>query len=419
MRHLTRCLLAILPVCLLILAPGAFAGQNPYGDQIVTPAGTVSGAAAGGWLPTAIKPGEKVKGRVLVSSSLNVRNGPWGDVVGSLGPDSEVTIVGVSGDWYKIEFNGKTAFVHASWVQREGEKTKPFPHRGWVNANQGLNVRRVPGGDVVGTIKDQREVEIIGESGEYYKIKWGRDEAFVAKRYIDTDVPSHPAGEGITPMQFTGYVSAEIGLNVRTAPWGTIDTTLSNGTAVQVTGKKDDWYRISFNGKERWVHANYIDKQRGGTPESPGISSGGTTSGGTASGAQIANAARRLVGSTGFRTADVDYGNLACAKVASTALKNAGAISQVHLNVRSLVSDLHNRGWKEVTPPPFQEGDVITWKTYDYTGDGVKDPDTHVGVMCKEGNSWQAMNNSSRLRTPRMSDPYSVGPVTRVLRKVA
>ncbi|MDD3147349.1 MAG: hypothetical protein PHD82_08610, partial [Candidatus Riflebacteria bacterium] len=67
---------------------------------------------------------------------------------------------------------------------------------------------------------------------------------------------------------------------------------------------------------------------------------------------------------------------------------------------------------------PFAEGDVITWKTYDYTGDGIKDPDTHIGIIIKEGNSYKAMNNSSSLRTPRITDPYAIGPVTRVLRKV-
>ncbi|HQG28832.1 MAG TPA: hypothetical protein PLY73_09740, partial [Candidatus Ozemobacteraceae bacterium] len=66
---------------------------------------------------------------------------------------------------------------------------------------------------------------------------------------------------------------------------------------------------------------------------------------------------------------------------------------------------------------PYKEGDVILWKTYDYTGDGVKDPDTHIGIIVKEGNSYMAMNNSSRLRTPRLSEPSSIGPVTRVMRK--
>lgn len=416
MRLRCRRLLSVLMVCASICGFGLEAGQSPFGDQVSTPAGTASTAGTKSWMPAPIKAGEKVTGKVIVSSSLNVRSGPWGDVIGTLGPNARVTIIGVFGDWYKIEFNGKTAYVHASWVQREGEGAKPFPHRGWVNAVGGLNVRRVPNGDVIGTIKDQREVQILGVSGDFYKIKWGNDEAFVSRRYIDTNVPDRPANDGVTPMKFTGYVTADIGLNVRTAPWGSIDTTLPCGAAVHVTGKKDDWYRISYNGKERWVHANYIDKQKGG---SSGPSTQPGSSGGTASGAQIANSARRLVGSTAFRGSDVAGGRLACAKVASTALKNAGAINKVHLNVRSLVADLRTHGWRDVSAPPFQEGDVITWKTYDYTGDGVKDPDTHVGIMCKEGNSWQAMNNSSRLRTPRLTDPYVIGPVTRVMRKVA
>ncbi|OQA07596.1 MAG: hypothetical protein BWY66_01327 [bacterium ADurb.Bin374] len=127
--------------------------------------------------------------------------------------------------------------------------------------------------------------------------------------------------------------------------------------------------------------------------------------------------ARKLIGSTQFRTADVDYGNLACAKVVTTALKNAGALDSVSLNCRSTVDMLHAKGWKDVSAPPYKEGDVILWKTYDYTGDGVKDPDTHIGIIVKEGNSYMAMNNSSRLRTPRLSEPSSIGPVTRVMRK--
>ena len=123
------------------------------------------------------------------------------------------------------------------------------------------------------------------------------------------------------------------------------------------------------------------------------------------------------MGSTRFRGPEVSGGRLACAQVVTTALKNAGALNNVHLNCRSAVTDLKSKGWKEVSVPPFREGDVILWKTYDYTGDGIKDPDTHIGIMVKEGNTFKAMNNSSSLRTPRLSDPYSIGPITRVLRK--
>ena len=123
-----------------------------------------------------------------------------------------------------------------------------------------------------------------------------------------------------------------------------------------------------------------------------------------------------MVGSTNFRTSDVSGGRLACAKVATTALKNAGALDRVYLNCRDSVKALKAKGWVEVTPPPYQEGDVITWKTYDYTGDGIKDEDTHIGIILKEGNTYKAMNNSSSLRTPRISD-INIAPISRVLRK--
>jgi uncharacterized protein YgiM (DUF1202 family) len=403
---------------IMCLVGTSLAGENPFNEAIVDSAAqTQDGAVIQPMV--ALQPGQKIVGTVDVSSSLNIRSGPWGDVIGSFGPGEKITIVGKLGDWYKVEHNGKTAFVHSAYVLGPGETKKPFPRTGWVNAPLGVNIRRVPHGDVLGTFKDQMGVEILGSAGDFYKIRYGDNEAFVSKKYIDTNVPANPEKDKVTPMNFTGFVSAEESLNVRKAPWGAIETSLPHGIAVQVTGKIDDWYRISFNGKERYVHANYIvkDKKDINTPSQPSTSQPGPIATGPLQ-ERIANAARNLIGSKRFRGAEVDYGNKACAQVVSTALVNAGAMPAVTLNVRSLVSTLHKQGWKEVTAPPWQEGDVITWKTYDYTGDGVKDPDTHVGIMIKEGNSFKAMNNSSRLRTPRTTDPYSVGPVTRVMRKV-
>ena len=204
---------------------------------------------------------------------------------------------------------------------------------------------------------------------------------------------------------------------MRTAPWGPIAGTLPKGIAVQVTGKVDDWYRISYNGKSCYVHASFVGTSRDQTPASDTVAGDAAQSGSLQK--RVVRESRKLIGSTRFRSRAVDYGNKACAQVVSTALKNAGAMNRVVLNCRTLISDLRKKGWKEVSVPPFQEGDVITWKTYDYTGDGVKDPDTHVGVMVKQGNSFMAMNNSSRLRTPRLTKPYSIGPVSRVMRKVS
>jgi len=131
---------------------------------------------------------------------------------------------------------------------------------------------------------------------------------------------------------------------------------------------------------------------------------------GTALGAQVSSSIRALVGSTSFRGADVDGGNLACAKVVSTALKNAGALSRVSLNCDQVVADLRAAGWKTVQVPPYQDGDVVTWTT-------SRGPGRHIGIIVKNGSSFQAISNSSSERTPRAT-AVNYLPITQVLRKV-
>ncbi len=385
--------------------------STPFSENSVNLQSTANSEADSSAKAAVDKKDAAVTGTVALADVLNIRTAPWGDIIGTVKKGDKVSIIGSSGDWYKVSVNGKTAYVHSAYILKPDEKAKPFPGTGYVNT-YALNVRRVPHGDILSQIKQGDKVNILGVAGDWYKISWNGNEAFVAKRYIDGKKPSATPAN---PYDFTGYVTASA-LNVRTSPWGKIDATIPNGIAVKVTGKEGDWYKIDYNGKTRYVHASYISKTRGSSSGNDNSTPASPASGNLQK--RIVSAAKALVGSTAFRTSDVAGGTLACAKVVSTALKNAGAISQVHLNVRSVVSDLRSKGWKEVTVPPFAEGDVITWKTYDYTGDGIKDPDTHVGIIIKEGNSYKAMNNSSSLRTPRITDPYAIGPVTRVLRKV-
>lgn len=64
-------------------------------------------------VPTPEKPQE---GTVEVDSALNIRSGPWGEVIGKVHDGDKLKIIGVEGDWYKIEYEGKTAYVHSNYV---------------------------------------------------------------------------------------------------------------------------------------------------------------------------------------------------------------------------------------------------------------------------------------------------------------
>ncbi|MGI6445624.1 MAG: SH3 domain-containing protein [Candidatus Ozemobacteraceae bacterium] len=420
-----NCLFTVaLAISLFSVLPGTSTAKTPFSVDTVE-IGSKSSAASKTTTAEATTQSNKAqsatqktikKGKVR-ADVLNVRKGPWSDILGTIKKNDSVNIVGSLGDWYEIEHNGKKAYVHSKWVDVDGVK-RNYPDSGEVSNCYWLNVRRAPGGDILGQFKAGTKVEILGSVGDWYKISYNGNEAFVAKRYIDS--PSSSTKQ--TPKtpefkSFNGYVNASIGLNVRDGVWGNVVTALPNGTKIKVIGKTGDWYKINYNGTTRYVHASYVSNS---APKSSSSGSRSTSTPAPASGnlqKKIVSSAKSLVGSTRFRGPEVSGGRLACAQVATTALKNAGALNNVHLNCRSAVTDLKSKGWKEVSVPPFREGDVILWKTYDYTGDGIKDPDTHIGIMVKEGNTFKAMNNSSSLRTPRLSDPYSIGPITRVLRK--
>ncbi len=66
-------------------------------------------------------------GTVKVNPSLNVRTGPWGKIIGSLYNNNKVEIIGTEGDWYKINYNGQTAYIHANYVDTPNKKAGTTP----------------------------------------------------------------------------------------------------------------------------------------------------------------------------------------------------------------------------------------------------------------------------------------------------
>lgn len=56
-------------------------------------------------------------------SGLNVRDGAWGNIIGSLANGAGMSIIGEEGDWYKISYNGGTGYVYKSYVSKGGAAT--------------------------------------------------------------------------------------------------------------------------------------------------------------------------------------------------------------------------------------------------------------------------------------------------------
>ena len=53
---------------------------------------------------------------VRVNSSLNLRDGVWGTIIGSLFNNEKITITGRDGDWYKVSTSKGNGYAHADYI---------------------------------------------------------------------------------------------------------------------------------------------------------------------------------------------------------------------------------------------------------------------------------------------------------------
>lgn len=79
-----------------------------------------------------------IEGTVVVGTSLNVRTGAWGNVIGSLYDDNKISIVAKEGDWYKFSYNGSYSYCHCNYVDTEFLKAGSTPvNYPWSGSSSG------------------------------------------------------------------------------------------------------------------------------------------------------------------------------------------------------------------------------------------------------------------------------------------
>lgn len=164
---------------------------------------------------------------------LNVRSGPGTNYsrIGSLSLGTSVTIVAVSGDWYKIETGSLSGYVSAQYIS-EGTYTPPaespkpetppapppdpnFPfeeieHKSAVVTISSLNVRTGPGLDYtrLGSVKRGAVVTMVAVSGDWYKITSGSLSGYVMGKYLS---PIGEVGSSEVGMQAAAMAMSFVG----------------------------------------------------------------------------------------------------------------------------------------------------------------------------------------------------------------
>ena len=159
---------------------------------------------------------------------------------------------------------------------------------GTVNAPNGLILRKEASksGEVIMTISDKSEVEIIEKSEEWYKVKYGNYEGYLFAEYVEAEEESEqqtaveepkeeqPTEE--TPTQeepsqteetqeqtkeFPKQIQTSSNLKVYILPsiTSSIVSNIEVGKAITVNKELNDWANITFENKSGWVRKALIE----------------------------------------------------------------------------------------------------------------------------------------------------------------
>ena len=225
----------------------------------------------------------KMQGKVTNASVLNVRESPStsGRIVHKLNRNQVVGIYEELNGWYKIDYidgvKKRYGYVSKDYISiinenLEDEETngdieieKPsvsVNKKGIVKVNSALNMRSGPGSNygVIGTLRNNDEVEIIKEVDGWYEIKFNGKSGYVSSQYIKVvDNESNEEKPSVS-LNKQGVVKVNSALNMRSGPgsnYGVIGT-LRNNDKVEIIKEVDGWYEIRFNGKVGYASKSYI-----------------------------------------------------------------------------------------------------------------------------------------------------------------
>ncbi|MBO3369664.1 SH3 domain-containing protein [Clostridium perfringens] len=259
---------------------------------------------------------------LISANQLNVRTSPNenGQVIGTLHKNDKVNVLDKSIDgWYKIDFNGRRAYVSSKYVNlisyknnevKTEVKKEPIEGTGKVNINTALNVRQASttNSRIIGSLKGGEKVNIISESNGFYKIEFNNSYGYVYSKYISKDGDSEkvqvvkqeevkkekvdeskkeakatpkaePVVLAVRSLNKTGIVNVSSSLNVRSeaSTRSKVIGSLSGNTKVTIVGEEGAFYKIEYKGSHGYVAKEYVkdvtesnnSNQGTQTPEKP------------------------------------------------------------------------------------------------------------------------------------------------------
>lgn len=223
-------------------------------------------------------------GTINVHTYLNVRSGASTrtSVIGSLGRNAKVTITGEQGNFYRIDYKGRTGYVSKDYVsvknvsnntnkvnnnsnktntQKTAQVSNNTKKTGIVRVNDSLNVRSDASvrNSVIGSLGRNAKVTITGEKGNFYRIDYKGRTGYVSKDYVSV---TNGSNKSVNTSKNEGRINANSGLRMRSDK-NTHSRTIMvipHNAVVKIVKEANGWYRVNYAGHTGWVSGDYVSR---------------------------------------------------------------------------------------------------------------------------------------------------------------
>ena len=284
----------------------------------------------------------------ICGSYVRMRSGAStsSSILGTYNSGTTMTVTGVSGAWYKVNYNGTDGYVHSDYVSLSGVTSSGGSASGSNGSVKGSDVRMRSGPgtnhSILGVYNTGTEMTITGESGNWYKVSYGGNDGYVSKDYMTTTKPS----SGGSTSQ-TGYIKGnDVRLRSGAGTSYSILGQYNNGTPLTITGTSGDWTAVTINGVKGYVNSAYVS-----TTKTEGGNGGGSTPS-TSIGETIVATAKQYMGAPYF------YGGMS-----PSGFDCSGFVNYVYklcgYSMSRVASSIYNNNGTYVEKANLQIGDLV------------------------------------------------------------
>ncbi|MGL5415976.1 MAG: NlpC/P60 family protein [Clostridium sp.] len=183
--------------------------------------------------------------------------GTWySNIVGSLNNGTNINVIGENSNWYEIDYNGGTAWIPKSRVSFS--QIENINITGVVDFN-GLTYTDVMSegtwySSIAGALNNGTNVNIVGETSNWYEIEYNNGTAWIPKSRINT-LNTKTIGSGIIDFNELSYTDV-----MSQGTWySDIIGSLNNGTEVNIVGQNSNWYELVYNNQNVWVPKSRVN----------------------------------------------------------------------------------------------------------------------------------------------------------------